>query len=208
MVPTSPRGTHWEPSPRPAGSGADWDNARLWFAEWADVDWAKFFEMNPEIQMRILGDIFREVRKLEAKRRGTVVVVSRRRRVGTTQRSLASDAGSLEELDVMLTPRLSMDPFPIAMVPLIEENRGVRGLARRAKMTHTTILRMMSGQMPLEMFRLVQIAGGAGVAPAYFKEWREAHVLTVVAQMLAASPNLSIKFSRALQLAAQGENGR
>ena len=205
MTPTSPRDTHWEPSVRPAGSGADWANAQRWFAGWNEVDWVEFFADNPEVQMRILGDIFREVKKVEAKRAGTTVVVSRRRRVGTTQRSLASDAGTLEELEVMLTPRLSMDPFPLAMKPLIDENRGVRGLARAAKMSHSTILRMMSGAMPLEMFRLAQIAAGAGVAPGYFKEYREAYVLTVLAEVLASQPNLSVRLSRALNAA---ENGR
>jgi len=168
------------------------------------VDWEEFFDENPDIQMRILGDIYREVKKVEAKRAGTVVVVSRRRRVGTTQRSLASDVGTLEELEVMLTPRVSMDPFPLAMKPLIDENRGVRALARASKMSHSTILRMMAGQMPLEMFRLAQIAAGAGVAPAYFKEWREAYVLTVLARVLSAQPNLSVKFSRALALVQNG----
>ena len=202
MSPVSPRGTDWQASVRPAGQGADWDNAVRWFADWSDVDWVEHFNDNPEIQMRILGDIYREVKKVEAKRRGERAVVSRRRAVGRAQGDLN---GSLDELNDMLTPRLSMEPFAQAILPLIEESRGVRALARRSRMSHSTILRMMNGEMPLEMYRLDALAKGAGVAPAYFKEWREAHVLTTLAQLLAAHPNLSVRFSRAL-IAAQ--NGR
>ena len=201
MSPASPRGTAWQASVRPSGSGADWDNAVRWFATWNEVDWAEYFDRNPDVQMRILGDIYREVKKVEAKRRGERAVVSRRRAVGRAQGDLN---GSLDELHDMLTPRLSMDPFPQAILPLIEESRGVRALARRSRMSHSTILRMMNGDMPLEMYRLVALAQGAGVAPAYFKEWREAHVLTAMAAMLASNPNLSVKFSRALTAAQNG----
>lgn len=197
MTPTSPQGTAWTPSVRPAGSGADWDNARRWFHDRNENEWIGFFERNPEIQAAILGDIYREVKAQEERSAG-------KPRIGRRPKVIN---GSLDELYGMITPRFAMEPFAVSVRVLITEARSLRSLARKAAMPHPTLLRMIRGEVPLEMWRLEAIAKGAGVAPSYFKEWREGHVLTTIADLLESQPHLSVKLSKAL-VAAQEKGAR
>lgn len=198
MTPTSQQGTDWRPSVRPSGSGADWDNARQWFRTRSENEWVAFFADNPDVQAAILGDIYREVKAQNERLAG-------KPRIGRRPKVIN---GSLDELYGMITPRFAMEPFAASVRVLIDEARGLRALARKASMPHPTLLRMIRGTVPLEMWRLEAIARAGGVAPSYFKEWREGHVLTTIADLLESQPHLSVKLSKALVAAQQRSDRR
>lgn len=182
----SREGTSWAPSVAPRGSGADWDNARAWFSDRTEDDWVALFDADPSIMHQMLGDIFRAVRAEAEARAGTP-------RIGRRPKTIN---GSLDELHAMITPRYSMDPFAVAVRELIEAAPSLRAFAKRVPMPYQTLQKMMNGDARLEMWKLEQIARAGDVGPAFFREWREAHVLTAISAVLVSRPNLGIKLSR------------
>lgn len=193
----SREGTAWAPSIAPKGSGADWDNARQWFAERQPQEWLALFDADPAVLHQMLGDVFRAVRAEEEAKAGTP-------RIGRRPKAIS---GSLDELRAMVTPRYSMDPFPVAVQVLIDEAPSLRAFAKRSGIHYQTIQKMIRGDARLDMWRLEKIAAAGGTVPAYFREWREAHVLTTIASVLAARPNLGIQLSRRI-VELQAINGR
>lgn len=192
----SATGVKWKASSRPAGQGADWENARSFFQERTTDEWLVRMTTETDVQNKILGDIYREVKALEERESGNP-------RIGRRPKFIN---GTMDEIHDMITPRFAMGAFADSVQPLILECGGVRAFARKAKMNHTALLRMIAGEMVLDIWRLEAMAKAGGVHPAYFKEWREAHILTSIAQMLEGQPNVSIKLSRALAKIQQ--NGR
>jgi hypothetical protein len=180
------------PSGRPKGSGADWDNAVEQFPTTkADTnEWVDFFDRRPEVLLAILGDIYRESKALEAREAGRAPTGRRPKHIN----------GNLAELEAMITPSYSMEPFGVACRELIGD-RSLRAFAARVPMNHHTLTRMMRGELKVDRFRLEAIAKAGRVTPAYFMEWRLAYVQEAVEQVFMAKPNLSIRAIRQLQRA-------
>ena len=183
---TAPGGTRWSRSSAPAGSGADWENARRWFTTPTQDQWVARMNSDPDVFTAILSDIFRET-KAERERRAGKARIGRRPKVID---------GSLDELWAMITPRYAMEDFPQALTGL-REGESDAAFARKVNLSRRTLDHMVSGKVRLEMWRMERIAKACEVSPAYFREYRESFVLTVVAQMLQGNPNLSVKFARA-----------
>lgn len=188
----SPMGTPWRPSAAPRGSGADWDNAREHFRLPDTNDWLERMDAFPEIFTAILSDIFRETRA-ERERRAGKAKIGRRPKV---------IEGSLDELWDMITPKYSMAPFAEAVGELMG-GESTASFCRKIGLSRRTFQHMLAGNVRLEMFRLERIAAACEVSPAYFAEWRQAYVLTLVDELLAAQPNLGIKYSKAFRQAGR-----
>lgn len=188
------KGVVFYPSVAPRGSGADWENARRFFDERTTTDWVALFDSDPSVMHHILGDIFREVRAQAESAAGKA-------KIGRRPKSID---GSFAELERAITPRYSHAPFATSLRELIGKE-SIRSFARRAGLTHPTVVRMSDGTMRLELYRLERLAKAGGVHPAYFAEWREHQVLAAISQVIQARPNLGIKLSkqiRALQAPA------
>lgn len=187
-------GTNWRPSAAPEGSGADWANAKKYFTFPSTDDWVARFTKEPDIWHNLLGDIYRET-KAERERKGGQARIGRRPR--------AID-GSMDELWEMVTPQYSMEPFKTSLMALVQQ-RGVSmlRLAQETRIPRTTINDMVAGKLSPDMWRLEQLAKYFEISPSYFREFRESYVLTVMSELLAANPNLSIRFARGITKAAE-----
>jgi hypothetical protein len=186
----SPSGVMWRPSVAPKGSGADWDNARTWFRERSIDEWVAVLA-DGHTMGKILADLLREA-QAEAQRDAGKVKIGRRPRVAN---------GTMADVHALMETKYATIPFAQSLPELIGE-RSLRAFAQRAGMPHQTIQKMISGEARLEMWRLEALAKAGRVHPSYFMEWREGHVLTYLAELLASRPNLSIKASQALTRAA------
>jgi hypothetical protein len=191
----SPAGTKWRQSIRPRGRGADFDNAREYFTA-PDMDgWMLRMRADPGIFTHLLSDIFRETRA-ETERMAGQAKIGRRPKV---------IEGSLSELWEMVTPRYAVEPFPDALKALV-------GAVSPAEFQHKTMIapdtfrKMLRGEA-LDMWRVEVVARAYSVSPAYFREWRHDFVLTVVEELLAAQPNLSIRYAKFLARVAD-EGGK
>jgi hypothetical protein len=179
-------GTKWRNSTRPRGRGADFDNAREYFTLPDTGAWMDRMAADPGIFTQLLSDIWRETRA-EQERLAGQAKIGRRPKV---------IEGSLSELWDMVTPKYAVDPFPEALTALA-------GTVSPAEFQHKTMIapdtfrKMLRGEA-LDMWRLEVVARAYSVSPAYFREWRTDYVLTVVAELLSAQPNLSIRYSKFL----------
>lgn len=179
-------GTKYRASAAPRGRGADWDNARAYFRAPDVSAWMIRMRTDPDVFTRILSDIFRETRAEQARR-------ARQARIGRRPKVID---GALGELWDIMTPRYSNETFRFAVV-------GVTGGLSPAEVGARTGLgtaayeRMLAGQ-GLEMWRLETIARAFNLSPAYFLEWRQGYILTVIAELLCLQPGLSIRWTRAL----------
>lgn len=176
--------------PAERGKGADWDNATSQFpsAKMDTKGWVGFLDRRPDVITQILGDIYREVRAQEQREAGSAPTGRRPRAI----------AGSMDELDAMITPRYSNEPFAVA----VEELRAgisLRAFAAKVPMNHHTLTRMMRGELRLEMWRLELIARAGKVAPAYFLEWRVMYVQECIEIALFKAPHLATKVTKAIQ---------
>lgn len=173
------------------GQGADFDNARSQFpsVKAGEDEWVELFHQRPEVMLAILGDIYRETKAQEIRESQGKVPTGRRPR---------SINGNMAELEAMVTPRYSMEPFGEAVRELIGE-RTLRAFALKVPMSHTTLMRMMRGEMRLERHRLEAIAAAGKVGPSFFMEWRLAYIQEAVEAVFVAKPNLSIRATRQLQ---------
>jgi hypothetical protein len=191
----SAEGTAYHPSPtrHVRGSQADFDNARRQFPV-RDVDeWVDLFDRAPHVLHQLLGDIYRET-KAEAQREAGKARIGRRPK--------AID-GNLDELHAMITPQYSMDPFAVAVQPLIKKCPSLRAFAAKVPMNHHTLTRMMRGDVALERWRLEAIAKAGKVQPGYFKEYREQLIVEAITALLTARPNVSVRVHKQLQQEAR-----
>lgn len=188
-------GKRWRPSSAPENSGADWENAKRYFTFPTTEQWVARFTQEEDIWQNLLGDIYRET---VAERQAAVG----RARIGRRPRAID---GSMDELWKMVTPQYAMEPFAKALTALLESRPEitVAELARRSGLPRTTIRKMRDGSIPLDVYKLTCIAKAFDVSPSYFREFRESYVLTVMSELLAAKPNLSIRFARGITNAAE-----
>jgi transcriptional regulator with XRE-family HTH domain len=170
-----------EASGTPETANANTPRARALFKEPSESDWVDLFDRNPSVLHAILGDIFRVVKSDEAKQRGE----------GRDGRRTKVINGSLRELEAMITPRYSQEPFGEAVKDLIG-SRSLRQFAAKVPMDHRELSRLMRGQSKLSVYYLERIAAAGKVHPAFFTEWREQFVISAVQRAFRSRPNMSI----------------
>ncbi len=179
----SQHGTKYRPSTRPRGRGADFDNARQYFADPGINGWLEKMRTDPSVFTHLLSDLVRETRA-EKERLAGQAKIGRRPRVID---------GSLSELWDMITPRYATVPFPEALRALGDISPAE--FAHKTTLSPDTYRKMMRGEA-LDMWRIEVVARGLGVSPAYFREWRTDYVLTVVSELLDQQPNLTIRYAK------------
>lgn len=162
---------------------ADWENTRQFESIKQGEDaWVAFFDERPDVMHAILGDVYLAV-KYDDRKRETGKRLDGRR-------VMPPDA-NLAELQQMITPRYSMQPFPLAVAELKGE-RSLRQFAGRVPMDHRELSRMMSGKSKPSAYWLERIAASCRVTPAYFLEWRIEYVTRRLTGVFMARPNLSV----------------
>lgn len=192
----SQNGTKWRASAAPRGSGADWDNARQYFTAPSITDWVAKMKAEPAVWQGMLSDIFRET-KAERERQAGRAKIGRRPKV---------IHGSLTELWDMITPKYAKEPFALSLPALlasVDPDIDDDEFCRRTMISAETLAKMRAGT-GVDMWRLEVIARTFGVSPAYFLEWRNSYVLTVVDELLKEQPWLSIRYAKALRNAIGG----
>jgi hypothetical protein len=156
-------------------------------------DWVAFFDQRPDVMHQLLGDIFSYTKAAEAE-------------VKKTGRRPKHTKGSLDELWTMITPRYSMDPFHLSILDLMG-NRSLRSFAARIPMHHVQLMRLIKGERNLvsvhdsfaSMATLEQIARAGGVHPAYFREWRELYIMSLLNQIFSENPSYSVAMVKKLR---------
>lgn len=183
---------------------ANWARARTLCPpqEYGSVDWAAYYQANPEILTQMLGDLYRVYKSEEEKRNGTANPTGGRRKSHIN--------GNLDELWSIITPRFSIEPFHKSFAEL-KGDRSMRQFATKCGMDHRDLSRMVSSsegtlrdgdgrrQRQATRYDLEVIAKAGGVHPAYFMEWRLLIVQNLISDVFAAQPNLSITMLRSLR---------
>jgi hypothetical protein len=171
---------------------AQWEQARTLYpsTEYQSRVWADYFDEHPDVLTKLLGDVYRVYKTEEAKRAGVSNPQGGRRRSHVN--------GNLDELWAILTPKFSMDPFPVAVRELMGK-KSVRQFAADVGMDHRELSRLLNGaRRPSMIHWLEVIARGADVHPAFFLEWRTATLVGIMADAFASQPHLSITALKAL----------
>lgn len=169
---------------------ADWDRAKELYPSVKNgvEEWMDFFDRRPDVLHSILGDIY-VVTKYDDRKRETGKRLDGRR-------TMPKDA-NLDELWDMITPQVSMEPFPAAFKAL-QGDRSLRAMAIRVGMDHRELSRLLNGKQDLHIAVLEQIASKCRVSPAYFVEWRIKYSLAVLDQIMRKHPNLSVSLAKRL----------
>lgn len=172
---------------------ADLENAKRLYPSCAmGVDaWVAFFHTPAGLGAMgaILYDIYDEVRSAEERNAGL-------RRVG---RRPGRSAVSLDEVMSVVRPsEFTNDPLHVALARLIGA-RSQRQFARRVPITQSHLCRVLSGERRPSFEQIERIAIAAGVQPWYFAEWRAEYISTLLAEVFAEAPNLSISALKALR---------
>ena len=162
---------------------ADWDAAKDLYpsVKHGVEEWVDFFDHRPDVLHAILGDIYVVTKSDDAKREG-------RGRDG--RRVMPKDA-NLADLWDMITPRYSMDVFPVAFKEL-QGDRSLRAMSYKIGIDHRELSRMLLGKQTLTLYALDLIATKCRVNPTFFSEYRILYVQEALGAIMAAKPNLSI----------------
>lgn len=179
---------------------ANWAKARTLCPpeEYGSREWVAHYAANPETLTQMLGDLYRVYKSEEDKRNGTANPAGGRRKSHIN--------GNLEELWAIITPKFSCQPFHVAFEEL-KGQRSLRAFALKAGIDFRDLSRMVASsagtlkgrQRPVTRHDLEAIARAGGVHPAYFLEWRLMVVQGLIAEAVAAQPNLSIALLRGLR---------
>lgn len=162
---------------------ADWENTQQFESlKASETDWIDFFDRRPDVLHAILGDVYIATKYDERKRETGQRLDGRR---------VMPRNASLQELNQMITPRYSMQPFPLAVAELKGE-RSLRQFASRVPMDHRELSRMIRGVAEPSTYWMERIASSYSVAPAYFLEWRIQFVTARLVGIFTERPNLSV----------------
>lgn len=110
---------------------------------------------------------------------------------------------NLDDIWELVAPKYSERPFPEAFLE-VKGGRSIRQIAMSVGLHHQTVLRYLSGALPVvsrhdvagSMRRLELFAKALGVKPSYFAEWRRLWVMSVIDVALEQRPNLSVAIYR------------
>lgn len=142
---------------------------------------------NPDIAYRILYDMADIVKASEERALG-------QRRTGRRVKVKMSKERIVREA---LGPPPSMDPFPVAVVELMN-GRSQDAFAKLMGISQGQLSRLISGRRPCDR-EVCELAAAAGhVPPWYFREWRSFFVAEWIADMLELHPNISMTLMRQL----------
>lgn len=164
---------------------ADFEKARRDFpsTQMGEPEWLAFFD-TPEgshAAGRILGDIFDAVKAEEEKAAGT-------HRMG---RRPARTASLQDVYDTVFPAPYSMDPFPEAMIKLLN-GRSHRQFAPKVPVHQTTMSRLMAGSLTPDLRMLERIALAAKVHPSFFVEYRAMFVGQLLTRIFISRPNMGV----------------
>jgi transcriptional regulator with XRE-family HTH domain len=111
----------------------------------------------------------------------------------------------MHDVERILSPRYSMEPFPVALEQLMRE-RGIsqRAFASKVPVHHHTLRRYLEGEIHPDKAGLAALARAGRAQPHYFREWRLLELQDLMAVHFEKHPNDSITFIkriRALSLA-------
>jgi hypothetical protein len=171
--------------------GADWGRARVIapVQDYSTGEWVEYWNEHPDVFTQVLGDVYRVYKSEERRKLGTANPKGGRRK--------STIDGNLDELWRILTPRFSVDPFPVAFAELLGK-RSLRQVELHTGVRHASLSRWATGKREPEVEVLEALAKYFDVHPAYFLEWRVAKIQGLVATVLASRPNLSITLLKAL----------
>lgn len=163
-----------------------------------DDGWVEYYDRRPDMLKLLLGDIYRITKSNELE-------------VKKTGRRPRAINGNLDELYDMLVPKFAMVPFEKSM-PELMGTMSLRAFASKIPMHHVQLSRLISGERqilkphdPRGSMALLEVIAKAGkVSPAYFMEWRQLYVWSVLDEVLGANPNYSIGMVRQLNRAREG----
>lgn len=158
--------------------------------EYTSEDWQNHYKEHPEVVLNMLGGIFRVYRAQEAKKAGQGNPSGGRRKRAVE--------GSIEDLFAIITPRLSMEPFPRAYADLFPPPKTLRQVALRSGIPHPALSEKLRGRRTVTRSDYELLARAADVHPAYFREWRAMALADMVTVVFEAHPNLSITMLRKL----------
>lgn len=154
-------------------------------------EWVTFFNSpaGTGAMGKIVYDIYDEVKSAEERNAGL-------RRIG---RRPGRSAVPLDEvMAVVLPTEFTNDPLPLALSRLIV-GKSQRQFARRVPITQSHLCRLLSGERVPNLEQLERLAEAAGVQPWYFMEWRAQYISTLMGEVMAQSPHLSITALRVMR---------
>ncbi len=162
------------------GRRADWENAKEQYPSHKNgtEHWESFFDVRPDVMWSIFGDIAKVY----------VATDDISRRVG---RRPGVHNMSLDDLELITSPRYSMDPISVSLPELIG-NRSRRSFAARVPCHHSMLQRYIEGVREPDRQALEALARAGRVGPAYFREWRWLFILEAMSSTYDKHPNLSI----------------
>lgn len=141
--------------------------------------WRQLLTERPDVMYRLLGDLYQASASVRGKD--------------------PSKLPTVDDLRELVTQQYSNDPFPQALQMLLA-GRSVRWLAQQMKIHHSLLTRMIRGERDIvavtdpegSMLRLEEIARVFKVHPSYFVEWRRLWIMSLMDEVFAVQPNLSI----------------
>lgn len=186
-----------EVSPETPGE-ANLDRAKAMFPAPSDEDLVNYLGKRTDVLHAMLGDIYIVTTYDNLKKAGN----------GRDGRRTMPSNANLPDLWDMITPRYSQHPFGLAVKELIGE-RSLRQFAGKVPMDHRELSRMIRGASSVTPYVMEQIAKAANVQPSFFLEYRIGYVQTMLAEVMAAKPNLSVQvFRRLRETSKLAANGR
>jgi len=177
-------------------NAANWERAKEQYPsveKLTESDWVSFFDEQPDVMHKILGDIF-----VITKAHESLVKKSGRRPKHTN--------GSMDELWNMITPRYSTAPFGVAVRDLIG-NQSIRGFSAKIPMHYWSLIRLMRGERKIvnpndieaSMQTLELIARAGKVSAFYFVEYRTLYIFRMFEEVFAAKPNFTVGLAKRLK---------
>lgn len=170
-----------------------WDAVGDRFPSWRfdGEEWLTVFDERPEALTSLLGAVYRAGTVADQRRAGTFAGQNGGRRVSGMN-------GNMDELWRLVSPRYSMDPFPVALRELMGDIP-LRRFAGQVPMHHQDLSKLLNGKKPLNLSWLEKIALAGGVAPAFFLEWRILKTCQIVEVAFTQRPNLSVTAIKMLE---------
>ncbi|MGZ4745712.1 MAG: helix-turn-helix domain-containing protein [Oryzihumus sp.] len=168
----------------------DWDGVKKKYpsTQFDEKQWLAVFDANPDIMWRIVGDICKAVIATESE-------VRRNGRRPTPNLSLA-------DVERILSPNYSMEPFPAALASLMA-GRSQRAFAARVPVHHHTLRRLLTGEIAPSLPMMASLAKAGRVEPHYFVEYRAQAIAKVLEEHFADHPNQSIRVFKEIRRAVE-----
>lgn len=161
-----------------------WDAAGQYAAADSLAGWSTLMSENPKVLWGLIADVVKAIKASEGEKR--------------TGRRPGATVASLDELyEILFPPAFSTQPFPKAFFDALNGMSQYQ-FAREVGFAQATVSRLLSGRTTPSVEHMERIAYVLGLRPTYFAEYRSMKIGQVVADVLAASPELSAEHVREL----------